>query len=75
MTKAHDRGDLLLEIIDAAERHGRVSDPDHEVGDLQDALRGAWSVLTPAQRKSLHRAHFRDHERWTDEGANAAELQ
>jgi hypothetical protein len=75
MTKAHDRRDLLQEIVDAAERHGRVSDSDHEVGDLQDALRGAWSMLTPAQRKSLHRTHFCDHERWTDADGNAAELQ
>lgn len=75
MTKAHARRDLLQEIIDAAERHGAVSELDHEVGDLHDALRAAWSMLTPAQRKSLHSAHFRDHERWTDEGTTASDLQ
>lgn len=34
----------------AAQQHGQDSDPDHEVGDLQDMLRAMWAILTPAQR-------------------------
>lgn len=63
---------LLGEIIDAARRHGDVSERDHEVGDLQDALRAAWVLLTDAQRAALHAAHFEGHEHWV---AEAAELQ
>lgn len=43
----------LLDIeffIEAACQHGEDSEPDHEVGDLQDLLRGMWALLTPAQR-------------------------
>lgn len=28
--------------IETAETHGAESEPDHEVGDLQDFLRAAW---------------------------------
>lgn len=40
-------------ILDAARHHGEVSDPEHEVGDLQDALRQAWNLMTAAQRLAL----------------------
>lgn len=43
----------LLDIefyIKAAEQHGEDSEPDHEVGDLQDFLREAWKIMTPEQR-------------------------
>jgi len=43
----------LQDILDAAERHGRESDPDHEVGDLQDMLRDAWKMLSKTQRSKL----------------------
>lgn len=36
--------------IRAAKEHGENSDPDHEVGDLQDYLRDMWKLLTPEQR-------------------------
>lgn len=36
--------------IDAAELHGQDSEPDHEVGDLQDFLRAAFSLMTKEQR-------------------------
>lgn len=39
--------------IDAAKNHGADSDPDHEVGDLQDYLRAMWSLLTEEQRVSF----------------------
>ena len=35
--------------ITAAQNHGEADDPDHEVGDLQDFLRGVWDLLTPEQ--------------------------
>jgi hypothetical protein len=44
-------------VIQAARAHGEDSDPDHEVGDLQDALRVAWDVMT-----QLQRAQFMDDE-------------
>ena len=37
----------------AAKRHGENSDPDHEVGDLQDMLRVAWALMTETQRQKL----------------------
>ncbi len=54
--------DLLEEIIGAAKRHGEVSESDHEVGDLQDALRAAWALLTHDQQCELHAHHLRDHD-------------
>lgn len=38
-------------LIEAAQHHGEDSDPDHEVGDLQDHLRAMWSILTAEQRE------------------------
>ncbi|MDB6010587.1 MAG: hypothetical protein JWL65_2837 [Gammaproteobacteria bacterium] len=35
--------------IEAATNHGEADDPDHEVGDLQDFLRGVWKLLSPEQ--------------------------
>ncbi len=67
MTIHGGQRDLLAEIVDAAKRHGRASEPEHEVGDLEDALTGAWGMLTPEQRLLLHREHFQDHEAWLEE--------
>lgn len=36
-------------LIQSAKQHGLDSEPDHEVGDLQQFLRLAWSLMTPAQ--------------------------
>ncbi len=55
---------LLKEIMDSAEAHGLESEPDHEAGDLKNALVVAWAVMTPEQRRQVHKAHFEDHERW-----------
>lgn len=52
----------LGRILDSAEAHGQLDDPDHEVGDLQDALRLAWERLTPTQRAAVARAYFETHE-------------
>jgi hypothetical protein len=56
--------ELLDDLLDSARRHGKASEPDHEVGDLQDALRIAWASLSASQRRAVHRAYFVDHERW-----------
>ena len=40
-------------VIEAGARaHGEISEPDHEVGDLIDALRACWAVMTPSQRQA-----------------------
>jgi hypothetical protein len=39
--------------ISAAEQHGQDSEPDNEVGDLQDLLRAAWTLLAPEQKKAF----------------------
>lgn len=36
--------------INAAEEHGKNSEPDHEVGDLQNFLRTMWEILTPGRQ-------------------------
>ena len=46
----------LERLIEAARRHGEDSEPDHEVGDLQDILRAAWEELTPDQRRWVIRS-------------------
>lgn len=46
----------LQSILDAATEHGASSEPDHEVGDLQDVLREAWALMTPEQRGRLMRS-------------------
>jgi hypothetical protein len=56
--------DLLADVTAAAARHGAQSDPDHEVGDLLDALALAWDLLSDAQRAEAHRRYFATHERW-----------
>lgn len=35
----------IEDVIAAAKRHGENSETDHEVGDLQDALRLAWKFM------------------------------
>jgi len=40
-------------IIAAAEAHGAEGEPDHEVGDLQAALRLCWSSMTFAARSRV----------------------
>lgn len=47
-------GDGALEhLISAAQKHGEDSDPDHEVGDLQDLLRSMWGRLSEDQRRDF----------------------
>lgn len=49
------RGDKLYDLItEAAKHHGLDSeDPDHEVGDLQEALEAAIGLLFPDQCQRL----------------------
>lgn len=39
--------------ISAAETHGSLDDPDHEVGDLQQLLRAAFGMLSPDQKRAF----------------------
>jgi len=48
----------LLDVefyLDAAERHGDISDGDHEPGDLRVFLSRMWSLLTTEQRLAFAR--------------------
>ena len=45
---------ILEKLFTAADNHGEDSgEPDHTVGDLQDALRCAWDIMTIAQKQEL----------------------
>ena len=44
---------LRGDIYSHATQHGLADDPDHEVGDLQDCLSEALSLLTTDQLKTL----------------------
>jgi hypothetical protein len=46
--------ELLDQLLNSAKWHGQDSDPDHEVGDLQDDLREAVKFLTPDQVQELY---------------------
>jgi hypothetical protein len=51
MTTVSDNNLLTQEFyIEVAETHGDDSEADHEVGDLQDFFRVAWSLLSHEQR-------------------------
>lgn len=50
---AATRAPSLSVLLDAAENHGKESEPDHEVGDLQDILRVCWAKLTVAQQREV----------------------
>ena len=45
---------LRDELLEAARRHGAESEPDHEVGDLEEIVFACWARLTPAQRAEVH---------------------
>ena len=49
--------DLLDQLLAAAEAHGAESEPDHEVGDLQQMLYSCWKRLTPAQQREVFDEH------------------
>ncbi len=39
--------------LEAAERHGQDSDPDHEIGDLQQLVALLWEHLPPEGRRAV----------------------
>ena len=43
----------ITTVFEAAARHGEESEPDHEVGDLQDVLAAAWELMSSEQRLEL----------------------
>lgn len=43
----------IQRVLNAARQHGENDEPGHEVGDLQDVLRAAWSLMTLEQRNQL----------------------
>jgi len=53
--------DLYEEITEAALQHGRDSEPDHEVGDLQDALRMSIDQMFPDQVERLKNEWNKSH--------------
>jgi hypothetical protein len=50
---ARKKMQLVNVLLGAAARHGRESDPDHEVGDLQGIVQLCWSLLTKEQREAI----------------------
>ena len=40
-------------LLAVAKQHGEDSEPDHEVGDLQDFLRAAWAQLSEQQKAAF----------------------
>lgn len=46
------RPKMLECLLNVAKNHGDDSEPDHEVGDLQDLLRPMWAGLTPQQQRA-----------------------
>lgn len=42
-------------LFRAAEKHGKDSGADHEVGDLQGVLIEAWDLMDADQRRELQR--------------------
>ena len=51
---------LLEDLVDLARQHGEDSEPDHEVGDLQDLLRAAWALMNDSQRLELLKGEAAD---------------
>ena len=42
-----------LDLLKAARYHGTRSEPDHEVGDLQDVVVAAWAIMSVEHRAKL----------------------
>jgi len=61
-------------VIEAARLHGENSDPDHEVGDLQDALRLMWDML-PSTKKIAFMEHESTIERLEQELPEGVDVQ
>lgn len=48
-----DPNGALERILQLAKEHGEESDPEHEVGDLQQSLMRAWCFLNAAQKRGI----------------------
>jgi hypothetical protein len=51
------------DLIKAAKQHGLQSEPEHEVGDLQEMVRASWRLMTNNQREDLLEV-FADLKEW-----------
>jgi len=51
------KDELLQRLLKGAETHGLDSEPDHEVGDLQDILRSSFKLLNDSQAMSIYKEH------------------
>jgi hypothetical protein len=47
----------LEALLAAAAAHGKQSEPDHEVGDLQEVLRSCWELMDPRQQREVMDQH------------------
>ena len=66
-----ETGNKLVSVefyIEVAETHGMESEPDHEVGDLQDFFHAAWSLMSTEQQIAFAKS---DDVQGTLEGAGA----
>ena len=50
MAAYHTSPDFASLLIQAATLRGENSEPDHEVGDLQDLFLACWHMMSPEQR-------------------------
>ena len=62
---------LLDRLLDAAEAHGKESEPEHEAGDLRDILLSCWQRLSSAQRRAIYDEHRDLVAEWLDGDARA----
>jgi hypothetical protein len=53
MTRKQHPATGVERLIDAARAHGELSEPDHEVGDLQEILRVCWQQLNVFQQTAV----------------------
>lgn len=42
--------ELVEKVFELADEHGQESEAGMQIGDLEEALRIAWKVMTPVQR-------------------------
>lgn len=58
----------IEQVLQSARAHGDASEPDHEIGDLQDALRLVFDRLSRTQRRLVLSRMEREIEDWRNEG-------
>lgn len=46
---------IIEKLITAADNHSEDTGEDHGIGDLQDLLRQAWSIMSVSQKRQLIR--------------------